>query len=561
MRHGLARWSTWWGSLLLSFGLVTGASGATGAMALGGGESVAGRCDEAPTGSGVEDYFLPFTVPDGLMPDRRFDGRRAQIQVHRVRPVYAHGKCREVPGRAAMLVHGRSVPGAPTFDLRHPGAEGGTLSVQQALARAGIDSFAPSLLGYGRSTRFGTGLDDPGNAGLRPALADGSCPYPEGCDRSNLAYFRLDQQGTLLLRNPLGRARRAHSSDVRFGRTDVWVRDIRQVIDDAIARGRPKDGKVTLVGYSLGGQHVARTLYAADPVLGGSAAVIAKVDRAVFASSVLGTPTEEGAPATGFTSFPTDLSTRSDIDGGWAMPAARDAACTGHVVPGSRQRMWTQLMDADPVGSTWGGGDPRHPAGVSRAPTFSSYGWNAEVAHRQTTPSLVIDGLEDRTPLAAPADSRSLYIQSRYDAQSAGAGAVREPRDAVGRLLRPALHPAVGNAVRRTPRPPLGRPARHGPGRADRVDQERHLRPVGERPLHRQRERRGEPGPAIRVDGVADDAVRDDRWWPVEPTATCTSWSPCAGPPWGQGVSIRSCSTGGVPSYRDRALPKRTNSP
>jgi pimeloyl-ACP methyl ester carboxylesterase len=343
------------------------------------------------------------------MPDRQFDGRRAEIQVHRVRPVYAHGKCRDVPGRAAVLVHGRDVPGEPTFDLRHPGPEGGTLSVQRVLAGAGIDSFAPSLLGYGRSTRFGTGLDDPGNAALRPAPADGACPYPEGCDRSNLADFRLDQQGTLLLKNPLGRTRSAHSSDFRFGRTDVWVRDIRQVIDDAIARARPKDGKVTLVGYSLGGQHVARTLYAANPVLPNSAAVIAKVDRAVFASSVFGTPTEEVSPARGFTSFPTNLSTRSDIDGAWAMPAARDAACTGHVVPGSRQRMWTQTMAGDRLGSTWGGKDPKHPTGVSRAPTFSSYGWSAEVAHRQTTPSLVIDGLEDRTPLATPADSRTLY--------------------------------------------------------------------------------------------------------------------------------------------------------
>jgi pimeloyl-ACP methyl ester carboxylesterase len=393
----------------LSFGLLTGAFGSTGAMAVGGVGSASSRCDTAPTGSRVQDYYLPFTVPPGLMPDPQFDGRQAKIQVHRVRPVYAHGKCRNVPNRAAVLVHGRNLPNTPVFDLRLADPEGGTLSTQRALARAGIDSFAPNLLGYGRSTRFATGLDDPGNASLRPYLPDGSCPNPEGCDRSHLPFFRLDQQGTQLLNNPLGGQRRAHSSNSRFARVDVWVRDIRQVIDDAIARARPKDGKVTLVGFSLGGQHVARTLYAANPVLPGSAAVIAKVNRAVFASSIFGTPTEEVRPAAGFTSFPTNLSTRSDSDGTWAMAPDRDAACTGHVVPGSQQQLWTQLMEEDRLGSTWGGTDPHHPSGVSRAPTFSSYGWNAAVARQQTTPSLVIDGLEDQTPLATPADSRALY--------------------------------------------------------------------------------------------------------------------------------------------------------
>jgi hypothetical protein len=67
-----------------------------------------------------------------------------------------------------------------------------------------------------------------------------------------------DQQGNsdpqrMLWVNPLAGERRAHSSEFRFARTDVWVRDIRQVIDDAIARAEPTDGKVALLGYSLGG--------------------------------------------------------------------------------------------------------------------------------------------------------------------------------------------------------------------------------------------------------------------------------------------------------------------
>ncbi|MCX5380323.1 hypothetical protein [Streptomyces sp. NBC_00091] len=198
-----------------------------------------------------------------------------------------------------------------TFDVRHPAPEGGTLSVQKALARAGIDTFAPSLLGYGHSTRFGDGLNDPANASLRPCLPDGTCPHPEGCDRThNPVISPLDQQGTLLLTNPLGGERRAHSSSVRFARTDVWVRDIRQVIDDAIARAKPTDGKVALVGQSLGGQRVGRTLYAANPVLPGSTDTIAKVNRVVSLSSAFGGPTEETTPPGGFATFPLSLNPR-----------------------------------------------------------------------------------------------------------------------------------------------------------------------------------------------------------------------------------------------------------
>jgi hypothetical protein len=143
-------------------------------------------CDEWPTGVEITDHALPFTVPAGLMPDPRFDGQAAEIAVHRVRPVYKHGKCPSVEARAIVLVHGRTAPGPPIFDLRHveePGeAPRGRLSVQEALARAGIDTFAPSLLGYGRSTRFT--MDDPCNASLADC-ATGAVP----CDRTHNPIF------------------------------------------------------------------------------------------------------------------------------------------------------------------------------------------------------------------------------------------------------------------------------------------------------------------------------------------------------------------------------------
>ncbi|MEO3780253.1 alpha/beta hydrolase [Micromonospora sp. B11E3] len=360
-----------------------------------GGASAADACDEAPTGVAVSDHWLHFRVPAGLMPDPQFTGLPAKLQVHRVQPVYANGRCPTVPNRAAVLIHGRSVYGPPVFDLDHPAPEGGDLSVQQALARAGIDTFVPNLLGYGRSTRFEQGLDDPGNASLRPYESDGTCAHPEGCDRTHVPVFPLDQQGDHLLTNPLGGQRQAHSSNVRFARVDTFVRDIRQVIDDAIARAQPSDGKVTLIGYSAGGQHVGRTLYAANPVLPGSAAYIAKVNRVVFLSSLFGFPTEETPPPTGFATFPLHVYTAADVAGAWTMPANRGAACTGHVVPGSPEQMWNQVMEEESLGREWGGDDPDHPTGLARSPVFSSYGWNTTVAAQLTTPTLVIHGVED----------------------------------------------------------------------------------------------------------------------------------------------------------------------
>ena len=176
------------------------------------------------------------------------------------------------------------------------------------MVRAGIDTFAPSLLGYGRSTTFDHGLDDPGNASLGPFPPNGVSHDPEGCDRTHNPTFPLDQQGALLTTNPLGGQRHTHSSDVRFASTDVWVRDIAQTIEDAIPRAQPADGKVTLVGYSLGALRVGRTLYAAR-----FPEIVGKVDRVAFLSPFFGGPTEETAPPQGFVTFPMTLMERAQV--------------------------------------------------------------------------------------------------------------------------------------------------------------------------------------------------------------------------------------------------------
>jgi pimeloyl-ACP methyl ester carboxylesterase len=379
--------------------------------------------ERAPSRIVTEDYSLGFNVPDGLMPDSRFDELDAEIQVHRIKPEWDTGQ-RPSSVPAVVLIHGRSVPGPVLFDLQYTTPGGVDLSLQRALAQAGIDTFAPSLLGYGKSTRFAQGLDDPGNASLRPIPPGAtSCPpeFPEGCDGTLIPGINpLDQQGRMLLVNPLGALtggkRRKHSSNFRFARTDVWVRDIDQVILDALQKAQPTGGKVALVGYSLGGQHVGRTLHTSNPFsVPGSGQlrprpeIIAKVSRVAFVNSLFFAdgppgvppvppgPTDE-PPGVRLPSFPLTLNDRLGSDVNWRMqgePLGCEAACSGHIIPGTQERVWCQTLELDTEGRKWGGDDPNFPTGLNRAPTFSGYGWTTRVAGQLNKDALVIQGLED----------------------------------------------------------------------------------------------------------------------------------------------------------------------
>jgi pimeloyl-ACP methyl ester carboxylesterase len=367
-------------------------------------------CDTTPTDVAISDYDLEFETE--LMPDPALNSLPAQLHVHRVKPVYANGKCNGVPNLAVVLVHGRSVAAAASFDVRLPtlpAPEDGAVSLQEALARAGIDTFAPDLLGYGFSTRLV--LDDPCSASLAAYNANGSCSFAEGCDRSsNTGIFPLNQQARYLgdgLQpamdglgvNPLAGERCEHASPSYFASMDVWARDIMQVIDDAIERAQPRGNKVVLLGYSLGGPRIARTLY----LLGTEADQ--KVRRAVFLSSLfnrlpgvpveLNLPTEEAQlPSTAFSTFPLAL---GGFGGGFAIPLPREGVCTGRVISGVPDELREQMRDLDPLGLTWGGSDPENPTGLNRLPTFSNYGWNRDVAATFTLPTLVLHGLDDVT--------------------------------------------------------------------------------------------------------------------------------------------------------------------
>ena len=367
----------------------------------------------------TEDYELPFTTEQ--MPDQQFNGLPAKLSVHRVYPVNQEGY--SVAKHAVVLIHGRSVPGPVVFDLQFTAPDGRELSVQKALARAGIDTFVPSLLGYGESTRFS--LNDPYNASFRGYPTDdtgavlpctfGGVSPPEGCDStSNAAIFPLDQQGTMLLNNPLDGKRHKHTSTVRFARTDVWVRDIRQVIDSAIERAQPINGKVALVGYSAGGQHVGRTLY----VMKRDDPTHPKVSRVVFLNSLFFAAARTEEPENIMSpTFPLTLNDRLGSDANWQMKyeplggCGEEETCSGHIIPGIQEQVWCQTLKLDSKGSKWGG-RPDHPTGLNRSPTFVGYGWNKEVAGQLEIPTLVMQGLNDT---ALPPPTGALTGKTIYD--------------------------------------------------------------------------------------------------------------------------------------------------
>ncbi len=201
---------------------------------------------------------------------------------------------------------------------------------------------------------------------------------------------------------------------------------------------QPTDGNVALVGYSLGALRVGRALDAVE-----YPEIVQRVSRVAFLSPIFGGPTEETPPAGGFVTFPLSLTERN---------AERDAVCAGHRVEGGTDYAWAQLMDHDVVGRRWGGTDPAHPAGVLRSPTFSAYGWNADVAAQLIPPTLVMQGIDDTDIPGGTGNAPAIYH------------------------ARASVYSCLGHPLRWSARSAMGRPAFHDQGRADRVDHQRNLR-------------------------------------------------------------------------------------
>jgi pimeloyl-ACP methyl ester carboxylesterase len=310
----------------------------------------AAEADCGPVDLSREDFLVSTT---STLP--RYLGLSAALDVHAVVPIYADVRpdgCPTPQRRAAILVHGAMTEGTTSFDLRF-----GDYSVMKAMARAGIDTFAVNLLGYGYSTKFG--LDDPCNASAA-------------------------NQATFLSPNPL-EITCVSPNPFKFTNTAAAVDQVDAVVD--WVRERDAVDAVHLFGWSRGG------------VVIGPYALLhpEKVESLAFLASGYDFPINppppcRAVPCPGALLLVRD---RNAMFNEWT-PQLDSANCPGQRNPGILEAIWKSVQARDPLGASWGSLHPRT-GGIQRAPSWDTLGWNPARASSVTTPSLVMTGLLDRT--------------------------------------------------------------------------------------------------------------------------------------------------------------------
>jgi pimeloyl-ACP methyl ester carboxylesterase len=244
------------------------------------------------------------------------------------------------PDRVVLFVHGAGTPAEVAFDPPI-----GDHSWMAYLASAGFDAFSMDTTGYGRSTRPAA-MNDPCNlseaqqAQFVPALIAAPCKpnYP-----GQLTTIASD-----------------------------W-HDIDAVVDH-IRKLRNVE-KVSLVAWSLGG-----------PRAGGYAAQHPdKVNRMVLFAPAYNRSSPAAPPALPNPGAVFNTQSRSEFIANWD----RQVGCADQYEPAARDAVWSEMLASDPVGATWG-------TGVRRAPSTTTWGWNAAVIGGTKIPTMMIAGVHDK---------------------------------------------------------------------------------------------------------------------------------------------------------------------
>lgn len=282
------------------------------------------------------DHYVPVhsTVPS-------IAGQIAEIYVRERLSPGALLRGASTNGRVVLFVHGAGTPAEVAFDVPYQ-----DYSWMTFLAAAGFDAFSMDTTGYGRSTRPAA-MNDPCNlsreqqAELVPAPLSAPCPpsYPH-----QLTTIASDW-------NDIGAA------------VD-YIRALRHV------------ERVSLVAWSLGG-----------PRAGGYAAQHPeKVERLVLLAPAYNrkftTAPPEKLPAEGAAINSQSL---SEFTANWD----RQVGCENQYDPAASESVWSELIQSDPVGATWG-------PGVRRAPNVTVWGWNAEMVAKTQSPTLMVTGEHDK---------------------------------------------------------------------------------------------------------------------------------------------------------------------
>jgi pimeloyl-ACP methyl ester carboxylesterase len=319
-----------------------------------------GEC--SPIGVKRKDYLLHVvsTLPGSL-------GEPAELDIHRVSPVYEHGWCTHPNGGAAhavILVAGATTESVTTFDLQYPEADvvrpqtdeergrhdkAYEYSLMESLARAGVETFSVNLLGYGLSSRFE--LDDP-------------------CSTSQAEQLRL------LVPNPLSAACPNPPNPLHFTNTNAAGDQLAAVVEHVLEEVDVE--KVSFFSWSRGGNVVGA--YASRDA--------SKVERLIFLASEFETA---GNPQ----QFALLVADRTQAFTPWNSQLSNDPkVCPGERDPAILDAIWTSARMRDPLGSSWGSSDALT-GGVRRAPTWDLLNWNPTTAAKIQVPTLVLSGLRD----------------------------------------------------------------------------------------------------------------------------------------------------------------------
>lgn len=256
--------------------------------------------------------------------------------------------------RAVLMLHGRSVPVLPGFDLDHK-----SYSWADALAKAGYDVFMMDLQGSGLSPR--PKMDDPRN--VNPTQQGLLTPRPPNFTPGPPNYpFQLTNS----------------NSD----------RDELHTVVEYIIKER-KVKKVAFIGWSA----AAFTMgpYAVkNPGKVSSLFLLAPIFPPKATSTAPGSLPVDG--------FPTFLGTKSGFWTVWG----NEVHCEGQRDPEMLDVVWDAIMKSDPVGSTWGPAE-----GLNRIRNFVRWGWNETTAARAgvlggSVPVLIVYGEHDKQVNTSP---------------------------------------------------------------------------------------------------------------------------------------------------------------
>ena len=267
-------------------------------------------------------------------------GQLAQIYVRE--RVSAGVALRGAPAadKVVLFVHGAGTPAEVAFDTPI-----GTHSWMAYLAEAGFDVFSMDTTGYGRSTR--------------PAPMNDPC---------NLAEAQQAQFVPGLLAAPCKATYPGQLTSLTSDWHDIdaavdYVRKIRGV------------SKVSLVAWSLSG-----------PRAGGYAAQHPeKVQRMVLFAPAYNRTAAATPPALPNPGVVFNTQSRSEFIANWD----RQVGCTDQYAPAVRDVVWAEMLASDPVGATWG-------TGVRRAPSTTTFGWNAAAIGGTKIPTMLVAGALDK---------------------------------------------------------------------------------------------------------------------------------------------------------------------